>query len=110
MGQVFSSPALQSVQLGGYIGAVKVLMPFLLTYAVAFNAIPVIRAIWNKVENKKIAKRNQTRRLWRAMLEGEGGNVRRKLRAAKVRWGQGRRGGWAGRSEGAKERKSEAMT
>ncbi|GMI04613.1 hypothetical protein TrRE_jg7648, partial [Triparma retinervis] len=83
LSQLFSSPALQSAQLVGYVGAVRALMPFLLAYAVAFNAVPALRAAWIRRENRRIEGRNRTRRMWRAKLEGGGENVKRKLRAAK---------------------------
>lgn len=81
------SPAMQTVQLGSYLGAVKLFMPFLFTYAIAFNAIPLFRAFRMKSANAKINQRNKTRRLWRSVLENGGEKVQRKLRAAKkVRW------------------------
>jgi len=83
LGQILGSPALQTVQLGGYLGLVKGLMPFLFTYALVYNAVPVFRAFWIKGANAKIAKRNKTRRLWRSVLQGGGENVTRKLNAAR---------------------------
>jgi len=83
LGQILGSPAMQTVQLGSYLGAVKLFMPFLFTYAIAFNAIPLFRAFRMKSANAKINQRNKTRRLWRSVLENGGEKVQRKLRAAK---------------------------
>ena len=74
---------MQTVQLGSYLGAVKLFMPLLFTYAIAFNAIPLFRAFRMKRANAKINRRNETRRLWRSVLENGGEKVQRKLRAAK---------------------------
>ncbi|CAN0396794.1 unnamed protein product, partial [Scytosiphon promiscuus] len=57
--------------------------PFLLTYAVALNAIPAVRWVFNKRENAKIQERNFLRRKWAEAGRGGGAAVQRKLRAAK---------------------------
>lgn len=58
-------------------------MPFLLTYAVGFNLIPVGRWLLNKRANSKIAERNMYRRQWATVGKNGGVEVDRKLKAAK---------------------------
>ena len=60
------------------------LMPFLLSYAVAFNAIPAARWLFNKRENAKIEERNRSRRRWAEAAKNGSSIVRRKLKAAKA--------------------------
>lgn len=59
-------------------------LPFLLTYAVALNVIPVARWLVNKRENAKIEERNFLRRKWAEAGRSGSAVVRRKLKAAKT--------------------------
>lgn len=59
-------------------------MPFLLTYAVALNAIPLVRWLVNKRTNAKIEERNFLRRKWAEVGRSGGPAVKRKLKAAKT--------------------------
>lgn len=58
-------------------------MPFLLSYAVAFNAIPLVRWIFNRRINSQIDERNKYRRQWATVARNGGVQVERKLKAAK---------------------------
>jgi hypothetical protein len=49
-------------------GAITALYPWLLTYAVLFNAIPLVRNFWIGQANAKIQKRNEDRLGWRDRL------------------------------------------
>lgn len=59
-------------------------MPFLLTYAIALNVIPLVRWIINKRANGEIERRNGFRRQWADRLRSGGEVVQRKLKAAKA--------------------------
>ncbi|CAM9902010.1 unnamed protein product, partial [Hapterophycus canaliculatus] len=80
---LLSGPAFVGVTLPGYYGFVQGALPFLLTYAVALNAIPAIRWVVNKRENAKIQERNFLRRKWADAGRSGASAVQRKLRAAK---------------------------
>lgn len=80
LGNLLGQYALYGVRLPSYMGVVQKLYPLLLVYAILFNAIPLVRNIWNQRENAKIEKRNQIRKKWRDALKN---NVfTRKLKAA----------------------------
>jgi len=84
LGNMLSTYALYGVRLPSYFGLVQAGFPLLLSYAVLFNVIPLVRSFWIKAENEKIRRRNKTRRMWKEMLDN---NVftylGRKLKAAK---------------------------
>lgn len=83
LGNMLSTYALYGVQLPSYFGLVQAGFPLLLSYAVLFNVIPLVRSFWIKVENEKIRRRNKTRRLWKEMLDnGVFTKLGRKLKAA----------------------------
>lgn len=82
LGNLLGQYALYGVRLPSYMGLVQQFFPFLLGYAVLFNAIPLVRKFWVQSQNTKIKARNEARRSWRAVLERKAGSVRRKLAAA----------------------------
>ena len=84
LGNLLTSPALYGVQLPSYYGLVQSGFPFLLGYAVLYNAIPLARNFYIKAQNEKIKERNANRRLWRAqILASSTGRIARKLKEAK---------------------------
>ena len=83
--QVLSSPALVGVRLPAWFGLVQSGYPFLLTYAILFNVVPLLRNVYNGRLNGEIEKRNSSRRKWLTYLKGGGGSLKRKLNAAKAR-------------------------
>lgn len=84
LGNMLSTYALYGVQLPSYFGLVQAGFPLLLSYAVLFNVIPLVRSFWIKVQNEKIRRRNKKRRLWKEMLEKNVfTQLGRKLKAAK---------------------------
>jgi len=82
LGQMFQSYALYGVTLPSFFGIVQAGFPLLLSYAVLFNVIPLVRSLWIKTENAKIQQRNQKRRMWRTVLASGVSNITRKLNAA----------------------------
>jgi hypothetical protein len=85
LGNMLGQAALYGVQLPSYFGLVQAGYPFLLAYAVLFNAIPLVRNFWIGRQNESIRRRNAVRRKWRAALAAVTGKGRiaRKLAAAK---------------------------
>lgn len=84
LGNMLNTYALYGVQLPSYFGLVQAGFPLLLSYAVLFNVIPLVRSFWVKAENEKIRRRNKTRQLWKEMLDNNVfTQLGRKLRAAK---------------------------
>ena len=84
LGNMLSTYAMYGVRLPSYFGLVQAGFPLLLSYAVLFNVIPLVRSFWIKMENEKIRRRNQTRRKWKDMLDNNVfGNLGRKLKAAR---------------------------
>ncbi|KAL3762758.1 hypothetical protein ACHAW5_002263 [Stephanodiscus triporus] len=82
LGNLLGQYATYGVRLPSYMGLVQQFFPFLLGYAVLFNAVPLGRNFWIKSQNEKIRRRNESRRSWRAVLEGKAGGVGRKLLSA----------------------------
>mmetsp|Transcript_17880 Transcript_17880/g.27625 ORF Transcript_17880/g.27625 Transcript_17880/m.27625 type:complete len:616 (-) Transcript_17880:97-1944(-) len=82
LGNMFSSAAMYGVRLPSYFGLVQSAYPFLLGYAILFNVIPVARNFWINGQNGKIRQRNKIRRMWKTVLEGSGGKIAKKLKAA----------------------------
>lgn len=83
LGQILSSPALMGVRLPAIYGLVQSGYPFLLIYAILFNAIPIARYFYIEKTNKEISKRNTARRKWITFLQVGGSTLNRKLTAAK---------------------------
>ena len=84
LGNMLNTYVLYGVQLPSYFGVVQAGFPFLLSYAVLFNVIPLVRSLWIKVENEKIQRRNKTRRMWKEMLDKNVfTQLGRKLKAAR---------------------------
>lgn len=79
-----------SARLPSYLGVAQSLSPFLLCYAILFNAVPLGRTVWISVKNRKIQKRNKARRKWRDRLTSGAGSVGRKLKAA-AKFGTGQK-------------------
>ena len=92
---------LQAAQAAGmvltlppWLTVVQGLYPALLTYAVLFNVIPLVRNFWIQQQNAKIRQRNQARRNWKVALaqalesksnkNPKFSRLRRKLQAAKT--------------------------
>jgi hypothetical protein len=86
LGNILASPSLQGVQLPSYFGLVQTSYPFLLIYAILFNAIPLARSFWIKRENQNIRERNRARRSWYTLVQSNigraSGRIARKLRSA----------------------------
>ena len=82
LGNVLGQYAAYGVRLPSYMGLVQQSFPLLLGYAVLFNAVPLARNFWIRGQNEKIRRRNESRRSWRAVLEGRAGGVGRKLMSA----------------------------
>mmetsp|Transcript_1537 Transcript_1537/g.2962 ORF Transcript_1537/g.2962 Transcript_1537/m.2962 type:complete len:628 (+) Transcript_1537:104-1987(+) len=87
LGNLLGQYAAYGVRLPSYMGLVQQFFPLLLGYAVLFNAIPLARNFLIQNQNAKINARNQARKSWKAVLEQNAGNVKRKLMAAS-RFGQ----------------------
>jgi hypothetical protein len=84
LGNIISTYAMYGVRLPSYFGLVQAGFPLLLSYAVLFNVIPLVRSLWIKTENEKIRRRNETRRKWKDLLDRNVfGNLGRKLKAAR---------------------------
>jgi len=85
LGNLLSSAALYGIRLPSYYGVVQSAYPFLLAYAVLFNAIPVFRNFYIQAENKKIVERNSKRRMWLTKVKTAVGGSRlaKKLSSAK---------------------------
>lgn len=84
LSNLLTSPALYGVKLPSYFGLVQSGLPFLLGYAILYNAIPLARNFYIKAKNEKIKERNANRRLWRAqILASSTGRIARKLKEAK---------------------------
>lgn len=71
-----------NMRLPSYYGIVQSTYPFLLSYAILFNAIPLIRYFWIKRENSIIQKRNKKRRLWNTYIKTSSKTLSRKLKSA----------------------------
>lgn len=83
LGQFLAQPALSGVTLSGVFGLVQAGYPFLLAYAILFNAIPAARYFSTEKKNAEIKKRNTARRKWLNYLQLGNNSVTRKLQAAK---------------------------
>lgn len=79
LGQLFNSYAMYGVRLPSYFGLVQAGYPLLLSYAILFNVIPLVRSFWVKKENEQIQRRNEKRRLWKTTAA----SITRKLNAAR---------------------------
>lgn len=82
LGQFFQRYAMYGVKLPSYFGLVQAGFPFLLSYAVLFNLIPLVRSLWIRNENAKILERNKKRRMWRTALSAGLVKITRKVNAA----------------------------
>lgn len=71
------------VKLPDFFGVVQSVYPLLLSYAIAFNVIPLARSFWIKTQNAQIQERNKKRRLWKTALASGMGKINRKLLSAK---------------------------
>jgi len=76
LGNLLGQYAMYGVQLPSYYGLVQSLYPFLLAYALLYNAIPLVRNFWINSVNGKIRERNKIRRKWRTALASAVGNSR----------------------------------
>jgi hypothetical protein len=86
LGNLLGQYALYGVQLPSYFGVVQGLYPLLLTYAILFNVIPLVRNFWNGQQNAKIQQRNSNRRGWKealAMATNSNSPIGKKIAAAK---------------------------
>jgi len=85
LGNLLGEYAMYGVRLPSYMGLVQQGYPFLLMYAILYNAIPAVRALWTNSRNEKISKRNRVRKAWKKVLEassGGTGRLAKKLKAA----------------------------
>ena len=71
------------VRLPEFFGLVQSVYPLLLSYAIAFNIIPLARSFWIKAQNSEIQDRNRKRRQWKTVLSSGAGSITRKLQSAK---------------------------
>jgi hypothetical protein len=71
------------IRLPAFFGIVQAFYPLLLSYAIAFNVIPLVRSFWIQSENAKIQDRNRKRRLWKTAVQSGFGRVTQKLQAAR---------------------------
>ncbi len=72
------------IKLPDFFGVVQAVYPLLLSYAIAFTAIPLFRSFWIKAQNMQIQSRNKKRRLWKTALASGIGRVNRKLQSARM--------------------------
>ena len=72
------------IKLPDFFGVVQAVYPLLLSYAIAFNAIPLFRSFWINAQNMQIQGRNKKRRLWKTALASGIGRVNRKLQSARM--------------------------
>ena len=95
LGQLKAAQAAGMVlTLPPWLTVVQGLYPALLTYAVLFNVIPLVRNFWLQQQNAKIRQRNQARRNWKVALaqalesksnkDPKFSRLRRKVQAAKT--------------------------
>jgi hypothetical protein len=82
LGTLLNQYALYGIRLPSFLGVSQSLYPLLLTFAVLFNVIPLVRNFWISNQNSKIQKRNQARRKWRERALKPGKEIIRKLKAA----------------------------
>eukprot|EP01041_Mallomonas_annulata_P007375 gene7375-15062_t len=64
------------------LALVSKLMPFLMTYAILYNVIPLVRGIQLKKRNEDIEQRNVNRKRWSKFLKSGDQAISRKLLAA----------------------------
>ncbi|KAL7484550.1 hypothetical protein ACHAW6_010185 [Cyclotella cf. meneghiniana] len=82
LGNLLGQYALYGVRLPSFMGVVQQFFPFLLGYAVLFNAIPLFRNFWIQRQNEQIRQRNERRKSWKDLLGQKAGSIQRKLMAA----------------------------
>jgi hypothetical protein len=85
LGNLLGQYALYGARLPSYMGTVQTFFPLLLTYAVLFNAIPLVRNFWISQQNAKIQERNKRRKSWQAALASainKNSRISDKLKAA----------------------------
>jgi len=99
LGQVLTSPAMVGVQLPAIYGVVQSGYPFLLAYAILYNAIPALRYLYIQKANGEVDLRNSARRRWLTRVKEGGVRVARKLKAAKGMRQKMRRLGGAGKED-----------
>lgn len=80
-----AAAAASMYQVPAWVGFVQTAFPWLLTYAVLFNAVPLFRAWYIGQQNEEIRKRNEVRRLWKAVLnDSSNRELQAKLKAAQA--------------------------
>jgi hypothetical protein len=84
LGNILGQYASYGIRLPSYFGLVQSFYPLLLSYAILFNVIPVVRNFWIQKKNSEIRERNKARRTWQTALAGATGSSRigSKLKAA----------------------------
>jgi hypothetical protein len=82
LGNLLNQYVLYGIRLPSFLGVAQSLYPILLSYAVLFNVIPIVRNFWISNQNSKIQQRNQARRKWRERALQPGKDIIRKLKAA----------------------------
>jgi len=87
LGRALANPKLSGIKLAGTLGVVQRTYPLILSYAVLYNAIPLVRYVKLKGRNERIRRRNSDRKRWTARLRsaagGVGGSIGRKLKSAR---------------------------
>jgi hypothetical protein len=80
-----AATAASMYRVPAWFSLVQTAFPWLLTYAVLFNAIPLFRSWYIRQQNEKIRQRNQVRRLWKAVLnDSSNRELQAKLKATQV--------------------------
>jgi hypothetical protein len=82
LGQILTNPLLMGYRLPVWYAFVKSILPLLTSYSIAFNAIPLIRFLLNRSQNKKIELDNEERRQWYQRLKDGRSVLMRKLSSA----------------------------
>lgn len=70
------------VRLPDELGLIQGAFPLLVTYALAYVAIPAARLVRLQAKNGAVEERNSNRRAWRDRLRRGGDDVRKRLTAA----------------------------
>ena len=83
LGKALRKPGVSGLKLVGLYGLVQRFYPLLLSYALLYNVIPMVRAILLRRRNERIKERNSNRRRWVTKLKSAGGSILRKLHAAR---------------------------
>lgn len=82
LGNVIRQASLRALNPGVSLSLLARLHPWLLLYAVLYNAIPLVRGRIIEQKNAQISERNARRQAWRAYLDSPDTTLAAKLKAA----------------------------